>query len=495
MTDEFDPPTEGLRRRATTGVVIIGLSQLVRVAVQFGSVVVLSRLLLPAEFGLLAMAGPVVGFAALFQDLGLTQAVVQKKRLTQQEVSALFAVSFGMSVALALLLLALAPVAGAYYGEPRVATLTAAMSLNVMLGGVGSLHYALLNRRMRFDVLAAIDATAALAGLAAAVAGALVTHSFWALYVGNLVSALVPACGYWLASGWRPSRPRLGLGLADAFHFGANVTGFNVANFFARNLDNVLIGHAWGNRPLGLYDRAYKLLLLPLQQINNPISKVMLPVLSQLAADPDRYRGAFLRTLAQMLLVTLPGIAFMVGTADLLIPLLLGRQWADAAPIFAALGLASFPQALNNPAGWLFMSQNRTREFMYWGLFGSATCILSFAVGLPYDAYGVAVAYTVGEYLRTPLLWWYVTRRGPIRVQHMLHMALPHAVGALAALAGVAMVRAVLPAEPLVTLGASLAAAFGASLLAVSAFPQGRQTLRNTAGLLARRHAGPVPAG
>ena len=97
---------------------------------------------------------------------------------------------------------------------------------------------------------------------------------------------MVPAIGFWVAESWRPSLPRRGSDVKSSLHFGANVTGFNVANFFARNLDNVLIGHTWGDRPLGLYDRAYKLLLMPLQQINNPMSKVMLPVLAQLAPRP-----------------------------------------------------------------------------------------------------------------------------------------------------------------------------------------------------------------
>lgn len=497
----FDAPPGALRGRAASGVVKTGLSQGVRLLVQFGSVIVLARMLPPSEFGLLAMAGPIVGFAALFQDLGLTQAVVQKPSVTQAEVSALFWISFGMSLALALLLVAAAPLAASFYGQPRVGALTAAMSVNVVLGGAGSLPYALLNRRMRFGALAAIDALAAVGGLAASIGLALATRSFWALYGGNLVAALIPAGGYWLAAGWRPSPPRRGSGAGAALGFGANVTGFNVANFLSRNLDNVLIGRAWGEQPLGLYDRAYKLLLMPLQQINNPIAKVMLPVLSRMAEEPERYRAAFLRTLAQMLLVTLPGLAFMVGTADVLMPALLGQEWAGAAPIFAALGAAGFLQVLNNPTGWLFMSQNRARDYLRWGLFSSATCIASFLAGLPYGPFGVAVAYAAGEYLRTPILWWFVGRRGPVRVQDVTRTALPHFAGAVASLLAVAAVRAVSPDEPALVLGAALPASFAASALALATFPAGRQTMGEAARLLrlplakAMSRAAPPSAG
>jgi len=480
----FELPSDGLRGRATAGIVKVSLSQGARLLVQFCSVIVLSRLLLPSEFGVLAMAGPIIGFASLFQDLGLTQAVVQRDHLTQADVSALFCISLGMSVGLAVLLLATSPFVGWFYGQPRIGLLTAAMGVNLVLGGAGSLHYALMNRRMQFGALAIIDVTAAACGLTVSVASAVVYHNFWAIYAGNVIVALVATTGVWILTGWRPSLPRFGSDVGTSLHFGANVTGFNVANFFARNLDNVLIGWAWGDLSLGLYDRAYKMLLMPLQQINAPISKVMLPVLSRFADEPERYRQAYLRTQAQMLLIALPGIAFLVGTADVLIPALLGRQWMAASPIFAVLGIASFIGILNNPTGWLFVSQNRTREFMYWGLFGSATCVMSFLVGLRFGPIGVAAAYVAGEYIRTPILWWIVTRRGPISIHDVVEMSMPHFAGALASVAAIAGARVLLPPLPFLILGASCGVSFLASAMTVAAFPHGRGTISDSVQLV-----------
>ena len=478
----FDPPTDGLRQRATGGIVKTGLSQGVRLLVQFASVVLLSRLLLPAEFGLVAMAAPVVAFAALFQDLGLSQAVVQKPNLTQSEVSGLFWINVGISAVLALVLVAASPLVADFYGEKRVGPLIAAMGANVLCGGLGALHYALLNRRMRFGALAIIDASGAIGSLVVSAVFALATHSFWSLFAGSLASSLIPTMGYWLASGWLPSRPSLQAEVRTALHFGANVTGFNLANFFARNFDNVLIGRYWGEDALGLYDRAYKLLLMPLQQINNPLSKVMLPILSQLATQPDRYRSAFLRTLAQVLLITLPGIAFLVGTSKLIVPILLGQRWVEASAIFAVLGLTSFVQVMNNPAGWLLISQDRSRDYMHWGIFNSVTCIISFFLGLPFGPLGVAVSYTIGEYIRTPLLWLFVTRRGPINLNDMITLALPPYVGAVASLLVVKLVCVSVEANPALILTSSLAGSYCASLIVLVMFRSGRATVGSTWG-------------
>ncbi len=486
VSASLDRPSGAMRGRALGGVVKTGLSQLARLLVQFGSIFVLSRLLLPSQFGLLAMVAPVIGFAALFQDLGLSQAVVQKDSLTEREVSSLFWIGFAMSLVLAAVLVALSPLVGRFYREPVATALTAAMSVNIVLGGLIAVPGALLSRRMRFGVMAIFEASAAIGGLAVSIGFALLLHDVWALYLGNLASALIPTVGFWAAARWHPSRPARRLEAAGALRFGAGVTGFNVANFFARNLDNVLIGRVWGERPLGLYDRAYKLLLFPLQQISAPISRVMLPVLSQMAGEPARYRAAYVQTLSQMMLVGLPGIAFMVGAAAPLVSFLLGPRWADAAPIFAILGLASLVQIPNNSTGWLFMSQSRTREYMLWGLFSAVTSVASFAAGVPYGPKGVATAYAIGEYLRTPLLWWVVCRRGPLPLPAMIRLVTPYFVGGLISLAAVHVALEFLPARGLVCLAVCLAVSIACSLAWISLFRGGRVAMRD-ALVLARR--------
>ncbi len=475
----FEAPTAALRGHVTRGATISAAAQVVRLLTQIGSVVLLSRMLAPSEFGIVAMAAPVLALTLLFQEFGLTQAVVQKPEMNSAQASALFWISLGISAGFALLLLLVSPLVALFFNEPRVGDLTAAMAANAIITGAGAIHLALLNRTMRFGTLAILDTAAAVLGLAAGLAWAWVAPSFWAVFVASLVTAAVPAIGAWFSVGWIPGRLRRKTGAGAAVHFGAGVTGFNVANFFARNLDKVMIGRAWGDHVLGLYDRSYKLMLLPIQQINAPLSRVMLPALSRMTEEPDRYRHAFLRTMHQLLLLTLPGIAFMVASADTLVPTLLGPNWTDAAPIFAALGLAGLVQPLNNPCGWLFVSQGRTWEFMRWGLFNAVTCVIGFAIGLPYGALGVAVVYVAGEFLRTPLLWHYVTRKGPVRRVDAARLALPHLVGAGAVMLVVRFVVARIDA-PWLALGIGVFCAYITAAITVSLFPQGREALTET---------------
>lgn len=484
---QFDSPDHALGQSVGRGALVTGGAQIVKLGCQIVSVIVLSRLLKPTDFGIVAMAAPVAGFVGLFLDLGLSQATVQKQRITHLEVNSLFWINMAVSVLLGAAMILVSPLAARFYGEPKVGPLVAAMSLQLVISGAGAQHYALVTRRMEFGRLAVLESIAALLGLGAAVAWALIEQTYWALFIGGLTTVTVMTIGCWLGSRWLPGAPGWFSGAASMVSFGAGITGFNFANYFARNLDQILIGRQWGQQELGLYDRANRLLLFPLQQITNPIGRVMVPALSRMADDPERYRRAYLKVAPLLLLIALPGVAVAIAMSDVLIPLALGQRWQGAVTIFQALGFAGLMQPLNNPSGWLFISQGRSTDFMKWGMFGALTTAAAIITGLPYGAFGVALAYAVCEYLRTPLLWLYIGRRGPVRARDVLHAALPFVLGAHLAVGMLWAVKPHLPANPVVSL--VLAGVLGYAVCSGMAalFPAGRATLGELLRILARR--------
>ncbi|AFL50272.1 PST family polysaccharide transporter [Sinorhizobium fredii] len=491
----FDPPEGSLRQSVGRGAVVTGLAQAVKIATQILSVILLSRLLSPQDFGVVAMSAPVLAFVALFQDFGLTQATVQKNSITHEEVNYLFWVNVAVSVALACLMVGMAPLIGRFYGEPRVGPLIAAMALQIIAYGLGAQHLALLNRRMVFGRLAMVEIASAIAGLCAAVGWTFVDRSYWALYAGTLTSAVLPTLCYWANSHWRPGLSLKADGVGVLLNFGAGITGFNFANFFARNLDNILIGRYWGEAQLGLYDRAYKLLLFPLSQLANPLSKVMVPALSRMTNEPDRYRSAYLRVMPLMLVVALPGVAAAIATADLLIPFVLGEQWRESAGIFQALGFAGLLQPLNNPAGWLFISQGRSGDFMRWGVITAVTSVLAFLIGLPYGALGVAVVYALSEYLRTPFLWIYVGKKGPLKFADMFRAASPFILGSHLALVAAWLSRPLLPDHAILAVACAAVLSYAVTIAVALLFPSGRQSLGEALKLLPERLIKPTDRG
>jgi polysaccharide transporter, PST family len=462
-------------RNVAKGALAAIVTQFVRIATQVGSVVVLSRLLTPADFGVYAMASPVLAFVVLFQDFGLGHATVQKEFLTQKDLSSLFWVNLSAGISLAVGLVILSPLVGIFYNNPKLAALTSAMSCTLILSGADVQHLSLLTRQMRFWTLALLESAAALSGFLTSCVLALIYHNYWAILAGSLASGVALAGGAWLSSGWLPSKPGSIKEAKSMLNFGMGVTGFNFAEFVSRNADSVLIGKYWGEVPLGLYNRAYRLLLFPLQQVTNPMIRVMLPTLSRLVQEPEKYREAFLRAVFPAFLVVLPGVAFMIATADFLVPIVLGSRWADVAPTFVGLGMAGLLQTMNSPASWLFLSQGRTREYMLWGFFSAATSVSAFVCGLPYGPLGVAIAYSISEVLRTPILWWIVGARGPVGRRDILRMTTPHFLGAIASLAVVYLLHRWMLNRTLLDISICLILSYAVSLLLIYLFPASRR--------------------
>jgi PST family polysaccharide transporter len=358
------------------------------------------------------------------------------------------------------------------------------MSLTIVVSGLGAQHGALLNRRMAFGRIAVLSVAGAVTTLAVAIAWALISPSYWAIFAGTLAGSVLATSLSWTFSGWLPGRPRRISDMRALLGFGAGITGFNLTNFVARNLDNVLIGKVWGSVELGFYDRAYKLLLFPLRQVSNPLSRVMIPALSRMTDEPDRYRHAYLRVLNLSLLVILPGVAWATAMSGQLIPFLLGEQWHQSAPVFMALGFAGLVQPLNNPAGWLFISQGRTTEYLIWGVVTAGFAVTAFAAGIAWGALGVAVAYAVSEYLKTVPLWRYISRQGPVRSRDILRSCGPLMLAGHVALAAVWLAQRGFGSSAPVALSEGVLLSYLVFAATAAGFASGRAALREAADLL-----------
>ncbi|KXF75872.1 succinoglycan transporter [Paramesorhizobium deserti] len=401
-------------RIALRGGIVTGGAQAIKMALQFLSVVILARLLAPEDFGLIASVGPIVAFVGLFQNLGLQQAVIQRKEIDQRQLNQVFWLSVLVGLCCTAVVAALAPAVAAFYGDARMTGITIAAGLPLFFGSLAALPFALMNRQLQFGQLAINDVITALAGLLTVIAAALAGMGYWSLVLGPAVSAIVALAAAWRAAKWKPDRPVLGVD-SDIISFGANLTGFNIVNFFSRNLDNILIGKYSGAVELGYYDRAYKLLLFPLQNINQPLTRVMIPLLSRIQDDKARFRDIYMRTNWLLAAVTIPGIAALTLTSGQVVGLLFGERWLAVAPIFAWLGIAGLIQPISSTTGWIFICQGQTKTMFRWGIYSSLTTVLSFVVGLQWGAVGVAAAYAISGYvLRVPVLAVLMQRVGPV---------------------------------------------------------------------------------
>jgi PST family polysaccharide transporter len=433
---------EDLEERSLRGGLVQSIAQTTKTVVQLVSTLVLARLLTPEDFGLLGMVISVTAFLEMFKDMGLSMATVQKDEITHEQVSSLLWVNVGVSALLMVIAAGLAPVLAWFYQEPRLVEVTLVFAATFLLGGLSIQHEAILRRQMRFRALALINVTAIVCGIGVAIWMAWADFGYWALVAEKVITSAGMAVGVWWMCGWRPSRPAWSDGLGELLAFGGNLTGHSILNYFARNLDDILIGRYYGARAIGLFRKAHEILRLPIKQINSPVSTVAVPLLSRLTDQPERYRRTYLRILEKLLMVTMPLGAAMIAASDWLVFLILGDQWLDVVPIFIALGLGIFTRPLANTTGWLFISQDRTDEMFRWSIVGSILSILSFLAGLPFGVLYVAAFYSVsGVFIRRPILLWWVGRDGPVRMKDFYLTLLPQAIAASGVIAALTWLR------------------------------------------------------
>jgi PST family polysaccharide transporter len=284
--------------------------------------------------------------------------------------------------------------------------------------------------------------------MALAIAMAVTGYGYWSL-VGLVVAmAAANAVLVWVASGWRPGPPGRGIGVRPLLGFGGSLTAFNFLNYFSRNFDNVLIGAVLGAGPLGLYSKAYNLLLLPIRQINGPLGGVVLPALCRLQSDPERFRHYYLRSLGLIAFITVPIVGFVFADTRNFVLTILGTQWLETVPLFRWLAPAALLGAINVAPGWLCIALNRNNRQLRWALISSPIMIASFAIAVSFGVIAVAAAFSISWSLLFVLFVFMACRQSPVTPLDVARAVAPPlmaASGATAAVLGVADLTATLP--------------------------------------------------
>ena len=470
-----------LGSRTARGGVATLTSQGFKFFISMAATVVLARLLTPQDYGLVGMVAVVTGFVSIFKDMGLAIATIQKEEINGKQISTLFWINVTLSILVMLVTTAIAPALAWFYGEPRLTLITIGFAGALLFGGLTVQHEALLRRQMKFTALAVLEIGSLIAGIVAAVVFAWHGARYWALVINQLVQAITYAAAVWIVCGWVPGWPVRTAGVRSMFAFGGNLTGFHVINYFARNLDNMLIGKFWGSWQLGIYAKAYQLLLLPIDQINYPIAAVAIPALSRLNDSPERYRKAYLRMIEKIAILTMPGMAFMIMTSDWIVAIVLGPQWSQAARVFALLGIAGLVQPVANTTGWLFMSQNRAHHMFQWGIIGGMLAILSIIAGLHWGSIGVAASYSLTNVaVVIPLLFYFVGRAGPVHTTDFYRtMAAPASAALLTMLALLMFRHWVNSINPTAGLIIAFGLTFVTAFFVLVVLPSGRLLLRD----------------
>ena len=299
------PPAD-LKTRTARGAVVSAGTQVATLFFRTGSMMIMARLLLPQDFGLVGMVTAFTGFLGLFKDAGLSMATIQRASITTAQTSTLFWINMVVGGLLAAFATVAAPILSVFYGEPRLLWVTMALGTGFLFNGGAAQHRAMLKRNMQFGTLAIIDIVSLVLGTAAGIGAALAGMRHWALVIMTVVQPAVALAGVWVATGWIPGRPQRGSGVRSMLWFGGTITLNSVVVYVAYNVDKVLLGKFWGADALGVYGRAYQLINLPTENLNSTLGSVAFPVLARVQHEPERLRRYFLKGYSLFLTLVMP---------------------------------------------------------------------------------------------------------------------------------------------------------------------------------------------
>lgn len=356
------------------------------------STVVLAHMLLPADFGLVAMVTAITGLGQAFADLGLSEATIQHPEIDHHQVSNLFWINVLIGLGLTTLTAAMAPVFVWFYHQARLREITYLISLTFLIGGLRVQHDALLKRQMRFTALAIRDAAAYAVAVPVAITMAWRGAGYWAIVALPLALNTTQMVLSWVLVPWIPGLPKRAAKVRSLITFGGSVATSYLTFSLTRSADSVLIGWYWGAGPLGLYSRAMNLLLLPVRQLGAPARSVAIPGFSRVQDDPPRLARYFLRTSNLIMWITAPIFGFLFVAATPVIVLALGHKWQAAAPVFQLLAIFALGQLLFESTIWLIVSRGESRRLLTLALIVSPITIASYAIGLPFGIKGVALS-------------------------------------------------------------------------------------------------------
>lgn len=484
--------SSSLEQAAAKGALFTLSAQAARIVIQLASVVVLARMLSPHDYGLLAIALVVVGFGEMFRDFGLTSASIQASELTSVQRDNLFWVNTLIGFMLAVLMFCSSWYLGALTSEPQLVGIAQWLALTFVINGLAAQHRAMLMRHLQLRGLSIVDVIASASALGTAVVAALLGAGYWALVVQQLTVAGITLIGVVAVGRWLPRRYSRSASIRSLLHFGWSLVATNMIGYAARQIDTVLIASRFGTVSLGLYNRAFQLVMTPLGQVRSPLQSVGLPLLSRVQEDTARFNTYVVA--AQLALGYLIGIplAIAAGLAEPVVEIMLGHKWSDAAPLVRMFAIAGLLTTLSFVGYWVYLSRGLGGALLRYTIVTTVIKIVCIAVGSLFGVVGVAIAFAVHPAIAWPISLAWLSRVTPMPRRRLYEGATRIVILTLAAGSAAYCATVLLPTAPIAQLlvGTGAGLLFAAASLALPVYRRDAASLSVFVRLMVKRVPG-----
>jgi O-antigen/teichoic acid export membrane protein len=402
-----------LKQKALNGVKWTSIGSLVVVSLQLAQLFILTRYLTPSDFGLMAIVSVVIGFSALFMDMGISSAIIHKQNISNRQLSSLYWLNIFAGIILFFVVYFSSSLISEYYNQIKLIPIIQLMATTFFISAIGNQYRILNQKKLRFNLLALVEITAALISFIVAVICAINGFGIYSLVYATLTNVTVSSIILML-KGLKDNKPTFTYyhdDIKDLIGFGLFQMGEKTVNYFNSQFDVILIGKLLGVEALGVYSIAKNLVMKPAQLINPIITKVTFPIMSKVQNDNKQLKNIYLKTINYLCSINFPIYFVIALVAEPLVIILFGSQWVEAILILQILSFYFMFRSICNPVGSLQLAKGRADMGFYWNLGLFSFIPLAIYIGSFNGLVGVAISLlSLQVFLNFPN-WYFMVRR------------------------------------------------------------------------------------
>lgn len=323
-----------LRKQALSGMIWSFLQQFGSQLISFAVSIVLARLVLPEEFGLIGMLAIFMGIGAALFNGGLTSSLIRSQDCSQEDYSTVFYFNFAGSIIIYGMLFIAAPSIAEFYHQPALISISRVYGLTFILSAFGTVQNTILTRELQFKKQAIISLPALIISSVVGLTMAYWNYGVWSLVASALTNAFFMSLFLWLSANWYPKLIFSKEKFIEHFNYGYKLTVSGILDTVFTNIYQIVIGRFYSAAQVGYYTRANSLMMLPVANVSGALNNVIFPLFSKVQNDIPRFRNAYKQIMQMVLFIITPIIVLMGLLAKPLIVLLFTDKWLAVVPIF-----------------------------------------------------------------------------------------------------------------------------------------------------------------
>jgi O-antigen/teichoic acid export membrane protein len=401
-----------LKQKALNGVKWTGFSSIVIAILQLVQLSILARYLEPSDFGLMAIVSVVIGFSALFMDMGISSAIIHKQDISHKQLSSLYWLNILAGTVLFIIVYFSSSMIAQYYNEMKILPLIQLLALTFFISAVGNQYRILNQKKLLFNRLAKVEVISALAGFIVAVVCAINGYGVYSLVYATLVNVSFSNLIFMLL-GLKEHKPSLiykHSEIKSLISFGLFQMGERSINYFNSQFDTILIGKLLGIEALGIYSVAKNLVMKPAQIISPIITKVTFPIMATIQNDTNQLKSIYLKTINYLCSVNFPIYMAIVVLAEPLVLFLFGEKWTESVVILQILSFYFMFRSIGNPIGSLQLAKGRADLGFYWNLGLFMFIPLAIYMGSFYGLVGVSLSLLILQIVLNFPNWYFMVK-------------------------------------------------------------------------------------